>query len=111
MNEFAFTPSNITFIIGLIGVIFTVYQYFKNPQIAGDKKDALLAQQVQWQIEVTERRFKDIQENFNGLLTNQNNHLHTVEVRVEELYKTVCSIEENIVKLSTIIEERIPRQN
>ena len=55
------TPQNITFTLGILGILFGVYNYFRNPQIDGDKKDALLAQQVQWQIETNERRFTEIQ--------------------------------------------------
>ena len=93
-----------------IGVIFMVYNHFRSPQISGDKKDALLAQQVQWQIEGTERRFKEIQDSFNGLLLQSNNHIHTVETKVDALSCSISDMAIEIAKLATIIEERIPKK-
>jgi len=104
------TPNNIMFALGLIGIMFGVYHYFKNPQVNADKKDALLAQQVQWQIEGTERRFKEIQESFQSLLLQSNNHIHTVDTKVTDLAVKVSSVEIAIAKLGTIIEERIPKK-
>ena len=108
--ETLLTPSNITFGLGIIGLIFTVYSYFKNPQIDGEKKDALLAQQVQWTIEGNERRFKEMQENFNQLLLQSNNHIHTVDVKVDKVVDSVSMMSNEITKLGTIIEERIPKK-
>ena len=110
MYKMEITPSEITFAIGIIGTIFAVYKYFKNPQIEIEKKDALLEQQVQNNSEIAEKRFKDIQDNFNGLLLQSNNHIHTVDTKVDFLTKTVNDMGKDIIKLSTIIEERIPRK-
>jgi hypothetical protein len=110
MNENLLTIPNVVFALGIIGTIFTVYNYFKDPQISGEKKDALLAQQVQWQIEGTERRFKEIQESFNGLLLQSNNHIHTVETKVDAQTCTIAAMGIEIAKLTTIIEERIPKK-
>lgn len=105
------SPSNITFAIGIIGVIFTIYNYFKNPQIDSDKRDALLAQQIKSMIEANEFRFKTLQESFNGMLLQSNNHIHTVDTKVEALNATVTAMTNQITKLATIIEERIPKKN
>lgn len=62
------TTGNITFIIGLLGVLFTVYNYFRKPQEDIEKvqavsqkevdgKSNLLAQQVQWEKEANEKKF------------------------------------------------------
>src|SRR3990167_8450366 len=98
------TPSNITFGLGLIGLVFTIYSYFKDPQVDGEKKDALLAQQVQWTIEGNERRFKEIQEHFSGLLLQSNNHIHTVDVKVDKMAENVSTLSNEIIRLGTIIE-------
>lgn len=103
------SSSNITFVVGLLGVIFTVYNYFRKPQIQSEKKDALFAQQMQWQIEGTERRFKEIQESFNGLLLQNNNHIHTLDTKIDALNVCSSNMKIEIAKLGTIIEERIPK--
>ena len=102
------TPSNIMFGLGILGIIFSVFNYFRNPQIAEDKKASLLAQQVQWSTEAVDRRFKDMQESFQQLILQSNNHIHTVDTKVESLNTAVGAMGIEIAKLSTIIEERIP---
>lgn len=102
------TPSNIMFVLGVIAIMFSVYRYFRDPQVASEKKDALLAQQVNWTAEATDRRFKDIQESFQQLLLQSNNHIHTVDTKVEALGGAMIQMGKEIVKLSTIIDERIP---
>lgn len=109
MNETIITPNNITFVIGIIGIMFGVYHYFKNPQIASEKKDALLAQQVQWQREGTEKRFAEIQANIKEAFELAQNHTHSVDVKVDALTKKVSDVEIGLAKLSTTIEERIPK--
>ena len=109
MEQFL-TQGNITFVIALMGVLFGVYHYFRNPQIDGDKKDALLAQQVQWQIEGSEKRFKDMQDSFATLVAQNQNHLHTIDTKVEALNKNVTALAIEVTRLHTIIEERIPRK-
>ena len=108
--ESVLTPANVMFTLGILSMIFGIYNYFRTPQIAGDKKDALLAQQVQWQIEGNERRFKEMQDSFNALLLQSNNHIHTVDTKVENLNATVAEMGQSITKLTTIIEERIPKR-
>ena len=108
-----FTPSDLTIILnvlGILGILFGVYHFFRNPQIDGDKRDALLSQQIKFFIDGTERRFKEMQDNFNGLLLQSNNHIHTVDTKVDALNTSVIAMGNEITKLSTIIDERIPRK-
>ena len=109
MNEFI-TPSNITFALGIIAIVFAVYRYFRDPQVKSDKKDALIEQQMQWYQETSDRRFKDTHESFASLVATNQNHIHTVDVKVDALSVTVVKIGNDIVKLATIIEERIPKK-
>lgn len=104
------TPQNITFALGILAIIFSIFRYFKDPQVEDDKKAALLAQQVQWAQEASDRRFKDMQESFNALLLQSNNHIHTVDTKVDKVSESVAVISNEITKLATIIEERIPKK-
>ena len=108
--ESVLTPPNIMFVMNLLGIMFLVYNSFKNPQVAGEKKDALLAQQVQWMVEASDRKFKEMQDSFQSLLLQSNNHIHTVDTKVENLSGTVSGLGNEITKLGTIIDERIPKK-
>jgi hypothetical protein len=104
------SPSNITFALGILAIIFSVFNYFKNPQIKADKTDALIQQRVQWTAESTERRFKEMNDNFRSLLLQSNNHIHTIDTKVDGLAKIVSVMSNEITRLATIIEERIPKK-
>jgi hypothetical protein len=108
--ETLFTPSNIMFALGLIGILFSVYLYFREPQIKSQTNDALMEQQMKWFTDSVEKRFQAQQENFNQLLLQSNNHIHTVDTKVEALTKEVVEMGKGIVRLATTIEERIPRK-
>lgn len=104
------TPSNITFSIGILGVLFTVYSYFRNPQVEEEKRAAILAKQVNWTSESVEKRFSVMQDNIKDAFLMATNHTHTVEVKVDELNRIIHSLENTVTKLNTIIDERIPRK-
>ena len=104
------TTSNIVFIIGIFGTVFTVYNYFKEPQIKSEKIDAILQERMKFQMSSTDQRFKDIQESFNSLLLQSNNHIHTVDTKVDKLREDIGGMGKEITRLATIIEERIPKK-
>lgn len=105
------------FILNLLGILFLVYNSFRKPQIDGEKTDAalkaqnvLLEQRFQWNQEGIEKRFSEIQDNFKALLLQSNNHIHTVDTKVENLTNTISLLSNDITRLATIIEERIPKK-
>ena len=102
------------FVLGIIGVIFGVYQYFRNPQIAEDKKAALLAQEVKTTSTSVEQRFESMQKNFEGLLLQSNNHIHTLDIKIDAMNdamnKAMTDMRVEVATLSTIINERIPKK-
>lgn len=104
------TAQNITFGLGLLGIIFTVYHYFKNPQIKGDKVDALFSQQIKFLQESNDRRFCDMQKEIKEVLAVSQNHIHTVDTKVDSLTGVVFQLSKDVVRLGTIIEERIPKK-
>lgn len=104
------TVSNITFGFGILAIIFSIYRYFRDPQIDEDKKAALLSQQVTLKNESIDRRFKDLQDSFQQLLLQSNNHIHTVDTKVDALTSSVGEIGTKVAVLATIIDERIPKK-
>lgn len=98
------------FAIGIVGTLFTVFKFIRDPQAKSDKTDALLEQRLNMRDEATEKRFKEINANFLALLSQSQNHIHTVDTKVENLNKTLSEVGKEIVRLSTIIEERIPKK-
>lgn len=91
-----------------MGVIFSVYRYFRDPQIKSDKTDALMEQRFQWGQENVDKRFKDFQDSFSLLVSTSQNHLHTLDTKIEALTVVSVQMQKDVVRLMTIIEERIP---
>jgi len=133
MDNTILTPSNIMFGLGIVGIIFSIYHYFRNPQVAIEQEQALtdkelgtkatilaqkeletkaivLAEQVKNRNEENDRRFTEMGSRMDRALTLAENHTHTVDTKVDELIKTVGTLTGSIIQLQTIIEERNPRK-
>lgn len=90
------TTSNIVFFLGVIGVIFSVYNYFRNPQIKADTKDALMAQRL---------------DSLSAQIINlRDNHIHSLQGAIEQTNKNVNALAIEVTRLGTIIDERIPKK-
>ena len=117
-------PQSISIIGGILAieaVIFGIYLYFKNPQDALDKREALnqkdtegtakvLTQQVEWEKSANAKRFEEIQLLVRDSITMAQNHIHSIDVKVDDLNKVVGGLSNEVTKLSTIISERTPRK-
>lgn len=124
--EHLLTPSNITFALGVIGMFFTIFIYFKNPQTELEKKTAveekenegkigLLVKQLEWEKEASEKRFKDMAERLDSAFGLAQNHIHTVDEKltgyIETSNKWHLEVSNQLTRLTTIIGERIPKKN
>ena len=94
------TQTTITFLLGLIAlvsVLFTVYHFFRNPQIITDQDTIKL----RGDIENLKKQIHEIKET----------HLRAVEGDVKLLTSAVNDLSKTVIRLTTIIDERIPRGN
>lgn len=97
--EGVITFQNLTFGIGMIGTIFGVYHFFRNPTIKQDQFMVLL-----------DERFKNHQTLADQLTKIEQNHLHTIEEHIKLHSNAISGLEQQIVRLTTIIDERIPKK-
>lgn len=109
MKDFL-TTENMMFAVNIVGILFLIYISFRNPQIKSEKTDALLAQQLKLNGESIDRRFQEVQKSHTDLVLQSNNHINEVEKKVDSLNTRIGEVDRSVVKLSTIIEERIPRK-
>ncbi len=89
------TQSNIVFTLGLLAIIFNVYKYLTNPQIKTNQ--------------VTISLRDDMTQLQKQVLEIKETHLRSVEMDIRTLTASVNELAKTVVKLSTIIDERIPR--
>lgn len=55
-----------------------------------------------------DRRFREVHEQIGELVRQTQNHIHTIDTKVETIGLNVVEMGKEITKLTTIIEERIP---
>lgn len=106
-------------------IVFGAYSYFKNPQDALDKKQAIdqveidnkagiLAADLTSEKHATERRFREMGERMDRGLTLAENHTHTVDTKVDILITSIngmnLQLTNAVTELRTIINERIPKK-
>ena len=104
------TAPNITFAVGMLSILFSVYNYFRNPQIKSEKNDEVMDLKMKWSLEASDKRFAEIQTSVREAFSLAQNHTHSVETKVDVLRVTVETMGKDIVKLATIIEERMPKK-
>ena len=82
-------------ILGLISILLTAYNSYRNPQIDTDKTTLKLREDIDTLKEIVD----EVKEK----------HLRAVEQDLRKLSDTIQQLSTTVVKLSTIIEERVPR--
>lgn len=92
------STTTINVILGIIAIfstVFAVFAYFKNPQIRTDKETASLKEEV----ENMKKSISEIKET----------HIKNVEQDIKNLNLAINDLSKTVVKLATIIDERIPK--
>lgn len=92
--------NTITFVLGLaavVSIIFHIYERFRNPQIKSDSD----ASKLRSDVEELKKVVSEIKET----------HLRTVENDIKNLTTSVNELSKTVVRLATIIDERIPKGN
>lgn len=90
--------TTITFILGLaaiVSIILSVYNSIRNPQVKGES----IAQKQQSEIEELKKLYSELKET----------HIKSVEKDIKDLTMEISNLKTTLVKLATIIEERIPK--
>lgn len=93
------TFENITFFIALGAAAFGVYQHFRKP----DEKNALRLSKL-------EDSFNLVQNFDKTLCQMRDNHIHTIEEMTKGNLEKIEKLSNEITRLATIIEERIPKK-
>lgn len=82
-------------VVYLLGFIFGIYLYFKNPQVRTEQATIKLRDDL-----------TDLQKQITEV---KENHIHIIENDVKALTQAVNDLSKTVIKLSTIIDERIPK--
>lgn len=106
MAEFI-TPTNILFIIAIITFVSKIVFDVKNPQNKSELNDALFTQALETLRKDMELNFTKMEKTISNL---KDNHLHTLDTKIEANKNYINDLSRSVTKLATIIDERIPRK-
>lgn len=84
-------------LLSICGIIFSIYLYFRNPQIKTDQ--------------VTIKLRDDLTELQKQIVDIKETHIRSVESDIKSLTTSVNELSKTVVRLATIIDERIPKAN
>ncbi len=90
------SQSDILFLMAIMAMIFAIFRYFRDPQVKTEKK----AVATSFELEALKADITNLKDN----------HIHTITVGLIETNKAVTSLTVEVAKLSTIIDERIPKK-
>ena len=90
MEQFL-TIQNITFTLGVLGILFTVYKYFRDPDIESDKKSSIF----DYRLTTIEKQLSNDIQHFDAML--------------KDVHQDISEVKTKVVQLATIIDERVPR--
>lgn len=96
------TLENLQFIVSIItllGFVFVVYRTFHEPDVKADKS-----------ITILDRELTEQKKLANEALIITQNCIHSLELKTEVQIKQLNILTNRIIKLETIIEERLPRK-
>lgn len=112
--------------VTLIGVLFAIWFRVKEPQENLEKKQAIndekdknkaekgsfevLKAQFEIYIENTEKKFCELSGRIDKNLTLNQNHIHTLDTKIDKVNENMVIVGNNITELKTIINERIPKK-
>lgn len=82
-------------VLAVFGVVFSVFLYFKNPQIKNDQDSIRFREEL----DAMKKQILEIKET----------HLRSIEGDVKALTAAVAQLDRTVVRLTTIIDERIPK--
>lgn len=97
------TAANITFVLGVIGILFTVWGKVTNPQKKSELSDALQQQREKIFADLYEKRFTETQLQIKELTAVNQNHLHTLETKIDNAVASQNQTNIEIAKLETTI--------
>ena len=120
-----------TFFLGFMGIVFTVFLYFRKPQedmelkqaVSGkdleskatvlaakemENKAALLDQQVKLERELNEKKFIEMGVNIKEAFALAQNHVHTLDTKMDVMTNNLNSLTLRVERLAVILEERLP---
>lgn len=105
--------SSLSFILsllGLLGIIFGVYNYFKNPQEESEKSIGLISQKIELTDKANQKKFEEIAEGISRAMSLSQNHIHTIDTKLDKHIEATNLLSIQVAKLGTIIDERIPKK-
>jgi len=83
------------------GVVFAVYKSIRNPQIKGEKIDAVMQKSCELKHQFIDEKMKTMSEDLHDIRINHLDH-------IEKIY--LPNIDKDLTKIYQILEDRLPNK-
>lgn len=100
----------ITFTLGLIGIIITVFRFIYDPQKKSESNDLLMEQKMTFLREEYDKRFGLLQNDLATITKQNQNHLHTIDTKMDSLLASINCITRDLTRVETTLNERMPKK-
>ncbi|GEM_PF-1771800 len=91
--------NEISLVIAVVGATVAVVNYFQGPSIDNQRNIELIQQEITSQ--------KELSDQINNL---RDNHIHTLEVKIDDANAKADQLENQIIEVKTILNERLPNK-
>lgn len=91
--------NEISLVIAIVGATVAVINYFAAPSINNEKSIELIQQEITSQ--------KELSDQINNL---KDNHIHTLEVKIDDANAKADRLENEVIEIKTILNERLPNK-
>lgn len=91
--------NEISLVLAVVGATVAVINYFQVPAVDNQKNIELIQQEIASQ--------KELSDQINNL---RDNHIHTLEVKIDDTNSKVDNLENEIIEVKTILNERLPNK-
>lgn len=103
------TQSNVMFVLGLLGIGYSVVMSIYRPQAESKTNDMLMDQRANFLRSEYDKKFISIDERLAEITKNNQNHLHTIEQKQDALTGLVIQLGKDVVRLETTINIKLPK--
>ena len=97
------------FVLGLIGIGYTVFMSIFGPQKKAEAADMVIEERANNLRLEYDKKFISLDDRLAEITKNNQNHLHTIEQKQDTLTGLVIQLGKDVVRLETTINIKLPK--
>ena len=103
------TQSNVIFTIGILSGLYAFFKLVIFPQKQSKAKDQLDDQKAKFLRSEYDKKFVSLDERLAEVTKNNQNHLHTIDTKLDALTKMIVDLGKDVIRLETTLNIKLPK--